>query len=62
MARAKRDEPTDEVEVRYVGDGEFILGVPSDPDVVLTVSAEEAERLTATGLYERVGEQEDKPE
>ena len=41
-------EPTGPVALHYIGDGEFIVGVPTEDH---EVDAAEAERLIATGLY-----------
>lgn len=50
------------VNLRYIGDGEYVIGYPADGSVEVEMDAPTAERLVATGLYEVVGEQEDKTE
>ncbi len=56
MARTK-PEPEAEaapelVEVHYTGDGSrYVIGLPADPSVTLTVSREEADQLIGEGIY-----------
>ena len=53
MSKAPATRNDDEVRLRYVGDGGFVPGVPTTD---LVVTAAEADRLTATGLYEIVAD------
>lgn len=48
MPRSREPAPPAKVSLRYVGGGQFIVGVPTT-DVV--VDPDEAARLVATGLY-----------
>lgn len=43
--------------VRYVGDGStYVIGLPAEPGSEVVVSAEQAQSLIETGIYEFVGE------
>lgn len=47
---------SDTVQLRYVGNGNFFVGIPTTdlPSDSYTPTAEEVEMLVASGLYERV--------